>query len=50
MAKEKEARRPFNLKKEVKLLPIQSGWNSCITFAPFITVSTDGSGSTPSIS
>ena len=27
---------------------IQSGSNSCITAAPFITVSTDGSGSMPS--
>ena len=32
MAKEKEARRPFNLKKEVKLLP---GWKNllCHTWA-----------------
>ena len=29
---------------------IQSGWNSCITAAPFITVSTDGSLSMPSMS
>ena len=29
---------------------IRSGSNSCITLAPFITVSTDGSGSIPSIS
>ena len=28
---------------------IQSGWNACIAAAPFITVSTDGSGSMPSI-
>ena len=27
---------------------IQSGWNSSITAAPFITVVTDGSGSIPS--
>ena len=29
---------------------IQSGWNACITAAPFITVSTDGSLSMPSMS
>ena len=28
---------------------IQSGWNSCMTAAPFITVSTEGSLSMPSI-
>ena len=27
---------------------IQSGWNSRMAAAPFMTVSTDGSGSTPS--
>ena len=27
---------------------IQSGWNLAIAAAPFITVSTDGSGSMPS--
>ena len=27
---------------------IQSGWNSCMMAAPFITVSTDGSDSMPS--
>ena len=32
MAKEKEARRPFNLKKEVKLLP---GYIILITYAFF---------------
>ena len=29
---------------------IQSGWNSCMSAAPFMTVVTDGSGSIPSIS
>ncbi len=29
---------------------IQSGWNSCMTAAPFMTVSTEGSDSTPSMS
>ena len=28
---------------------IQSGWNSCMTAAPFMTVSTEGSLSMPSI-